>query len=504
MTEEKQVYDLKALFEAVQLKKVLQDGKTFADSIPKFSLAEIEKRYNNEKKFSGFRLDAFIKKNFNEPINLQTNFKSDTTKPVEEHIKKLWDVLTRTPNSGNAGSLLNLPYSYIVPGGRFREIYYWDSYFTMLGLWQHGRMNMIENMVENFAYLLRVYGHIPNGNRAYYLSRSQPPYFALMVELLATAKNDDSVYTKYLDVLQKEYDFWQLGAAGKGEANLHTVRLADGEILHRYFDESATARQESYAEDLKISKQSAQPAADLFTNIRAGAESGWDFSSRWFADQQNISTIETVNIIPVDLNCLMYKLEMVLSKAYAIAGDVEKSNAIKTSASKRWQTILQYCWNDELGFFTDYNWVNKSISNHISAAGLMPLFVAEADDHFIKQHLKEIVNLVNESLLQPGGIVTTPITSGQQWDAPNGWAPLQWIVVKGLEKFGEKELAKIIALRWTALNDKVFEATGKMMEKYDVKDIGKLAGGGEYESQDGFGWTNGVYLALKDFLVNNQ
>src|ERR1700712_1652615 len=215
MTEEKQVYDLKALFEAVQLKKVLQDGKTFPDSIPKFSLAEIEKRYNNEKKFSGFRLNAFIKKNFNEPINLQTNYKSDTTKSVEEHIKQLWDVLTRTPNSGNAGSLLNLPYSYIVPGGRFREIYYWDSYFTMLGLLQHGRVAMIENMVENFAYLIRVYGHIPNGNRDYYLSRSQPPYFALMVELLATAKNDEAVYTKYIDALQKEYDFWQLGATGK-------------------------------------------------------------------------------------------------------------------------------------------------------------------------------------------------------------------------------------------------------------------------------------------------
>ena len=196
----------------------------------------------------------------------------------------------------------------------------------------------------------------------------------------------------------------------------------------------------------------------------------------------------------------MYKLEMVLSKANLLAGNDEKSNFFKTSASKRWHAILAYCWNDELGFFTDYNWVNKSVVNHISAAGLMPLFVAEADDNFIQQHLKEIVDVVNESLLKPGGIVTTPITSGQQWDAPNGWAPLQWIAVKGMEKFGEKELAKTIAISWTSLNDKVFQATGKMMEKYDVMDIGKLAGGGEYESQDGFGWTNGVALALHGWL----
>ena len=185
----------------------------------------------------------------------------------------------------------------------------------MLGLHLHGQVKMIENMVDNFAYLIQNVGHIPNGNRTYYLSRSQPPYFALMVELLANSKNDVNIYVKYLPALQKEYDFWQLGSKDNTGANLRTVKLEGGEILNRYFDESPTPRPESYSEDVHSSEKSKQPPEEYFTNIRAAAESGWDFSSRWFADHRNLSTIETTRIIPVDLNCLMYKLEKVLAKA---------------------------------------------------------------------------------------------------------------------------------------------------------------------------------------------
>ncbi len=504
MTEEKQVYDLKELFEAVQLKNILHDGKTFPDCIPKFSLNEIEQKYLIEKDLPAFELKLFVENNFAYPVTPQEQFTSDTNRPIEEHIELLWGILTRHPDKAEkAGSLINLPFPYIVPGGRFREIYYWDSYFTMLGLLEHGHVEMIENMVNNFAYLIHKVGHIPNGNRTYYLTRSQPPYFAMMVELLAKAKNDESVYITYLDALQKEYDFWQLGENEIAIANHHTIKMADGAILNRYFDESATPRQESYAEDFHLSQSVNQSPENLCTNIRAGAESGWDFSSRWFADFQHIETIETTNIIPVDLNCLVYKLENVLAKAYELTGEIDKSKALKTSAGKRWKAILKYCWNDAIGFFTDYNWQKKSIINNISAAGLMPLFIGNEQDEFIYSKIKTITQTTKDKLLKGGGIVTTPITSGQQWDAPNGWAPLQWIAAKGLNNFGEKELAKTIAQRWVSLNEKVYANTGKMMEKYDVVDLGKLAGGGEYESQDGFGWSNGVYLAMKSFLKDN-
>ena len=196
----------------------------------------------------------------------------------------------------------------------------------------------------------------------------------------------------------------------------------------------------------------------------------------------------------------MYKLEKVLAKAYSLHGRMNESKMFEMNAERRFEAIIKYCWNEKQSFFTDYNWVKGTVIDHISAAGLTPLFIAEKDNHFIKSKADQIANTVSKYLLQPGGLVTTTIPSGQQWDWPNGWAPLQWIAVKGLEKFGRGNISKTIAQNWVSLNEKVFAATGKMMEKYDVVDTTKLAGGGEYESQEGFGWTNGVYLALKNYL----
>jgi alpha,alpha-trehalase len=499
MRIEKQVYDLKGLFEEVQLKDILKDGKTFTDSTPKFPLDEIENKYLAKKDLTGFDLRLFIENNFDLPAVSEVEYKSDTTLNIEDHIKLLWGFLTRETGE-SAGSLINLPFPYIVPGGRFREFFYWDSYFIMLGLQLHGHVEMVENMVNNFTSLIQNFGHIPNGNRTYFLSRSQPPFFALMVELLANAKNDDSIYVKYLPTLREEYDFWQLGANDNVAASLRTVMLEGGEILNRYFDEDPTPRPEGYAVDIHVSKTSGQPSGQLFTNIRAGCESGWDFSSRWFGDHLTLATIETTDIIPVDLNCLMCKLEKVLAKAYLLDGKINESQRLETIAGKRIEAIIKYCWNEKLLFFTDYNWEKKAISDHISAAGLMPLFIVEENNHFIKEKAGQIANTVTKNLLQPGGLVTTTIASGQQWDWPNGWAPLQWVAVKGLQKFGQENLAGTIAQNWVSLNEKVYAATGKIMEKYDVVDTTKLAGGGEYESQDGFGWTNGVYLALKNYL----
>jgi alpha,alpha-trehalase len=493
------LFDCHPLFEDVQMNHVFEDGKTFVDSVPRTDVRVILQQYLEQKDLHLFNLKEFVLTHFDLPQEFASNFKTDVHQSLDRHIRQLWSVLTRQPD-GQKGSLIALPHSFIVPGGRFREIYYWDSYFTMLGLHLHGHVDMIENMVNNFTYLIQNFGHIPNGNRTYYLSRSQPPYFALMVELLANSKNDDRIYVKYLPALQQEYDFWQLGAKDNMEAKLRTVKLEGGEILNRYFDESPTPRPESYFEDMHFSKKNEQTSEEFFTNIRAAAESGWDFSTRWFADHLNMATIETVNIIPVDLNCLLYKLEKILAKAYSLDGKINEAQGMETDAAKRLGAILKYCWNEKYSFFTDYNWAKKSICDQITAAGLTPLFVAAEDNPIIKSKVDQIATTVKEYLLQPGGLVTTTISSGQQWDWPNGWAPLQWIAVKGLQNFGKEKEAQTIAQNWVSLNEKVFNATGKMMEKYDVVDTTKLAGGGEYESQEGFGWTNGVYLALKNYL----
>ena len=493
------LFDCHPLFEDVQLSDVLDDNKTFVDCSPKESLDHILQQYLEQKDLPHFNLREFVLAHFDLPQEAASDFESDVRQSADQHIRKLWPVLTRQSEKQNS-SLIALPHAFIVPGGRFREIYYWDSYFTMLGLHLHGHVDMIENMVDNFAYLIRLFGHIPNGNRTYYISRSQPPFFALMVELLASSKSDDDIYLKYLPALQEEYDFWQAGAGENAGADLRTVTLEDGVILNRYFDESRTPRPESYAIDVHFSKKSGQAPEEFFTNIRAAAESGWDFSTRWFADHKNITTIETINIIPVDLNALVYKLEKVLAKAYGLDGKADESKRFEAKSEARLAAIIKYCWNEKQLFFTDYNWTKKSLVDQLTAAGLVPLFIVENNNSFIKSKADHIAGTVTKHLLQPGGLATTTIASGQQWDWPNGWAPLQWMAVKGLQKFGKENMARTIAQNWVSLNEKVFVATGKMMEKYDVVDTTKLAGGGEYESQEGFGWTNGVYLALKNLL----
>ena len=179
-------------------------------------------------------------------------------------------------------SLLPLPYPYIVPGGRFNEIYYWDSYFTQLGLQQSGRVDMIENMIKNFAHLIETVGYIPNGNRSYFIGRSQPPFFSLMVRLLAQEKSDE-ILVDYFPSLEKEYLFWTAGNNNLSRNNTlskHSVFTPTG-VLHRYFDEHNSPRAEMYQTDVEEAKASVQNPEKLFGHLRAACESGWDFSSRW-------------------------------------------------------------------------------------------------------------------------------------------------------------------------------------------------------------------------------
>ena len=245
------------LFRDVQMNKVFPDGKTFVDCIPKKDPKAILSDYkklkaNPEVKFS---LQKFVEDNFTIPSAPQAkNIQQE--KDVTVHIKNLWSVLKREPDTKvNGSSLLPLPNSYIVPGGRFREVYYWDSYFTMLGLKESGETVMIENMIRNFAYLINTYGHIPNGNRTYYLSRSQPPFFPLMVQLLAEIKGSQ-VYAEYLPAMEKEYQYFMSGAdkVKIGEPIKYVVRMPDGSIMNRYWDESTSPRQESYREDVETAE----------------------------------------------------------------------------------------------------------------------------------------------------------------------------------------------------------------------------------------------------------
>ena len=245
------------LFENVQMQEIFADQKTFVDCIPIRRPSEIMADYHRLVKEPNFDLRAFVAANFTRPQDPDD---------IATHIKRLWRVLRRDPAKPVEGSsLLALPYPYIVPGGRFDEIYYWDSYFTMLGLQESDESEMIENMIRNFSSLITRYGFIPNGNRSYYLSRSQPPFFSLMVELLAEVKGN-AVYEEYLPALEKEYNYW-MDVTGPTK---HVVTMPDGSVLNRYYDQLDTPRPESYRQDVETSKASKEDPKELFRNPSLG------------------------------------------------------------------------------------------------------------------------------------------------------------------------------------------------------------------------------------------
>ncbi|MBI1344430.1 MAG: alpha,alpha-trehalase TreF [Terrimonas sp.] len=482
-----------SLFTDVQLSRIFPDGKTFVDCIPKISPEKINQKYIQEKKKEQFDLSAFVKTYFDLPSVFGDGFKTLPGKPVAQHVEDLWDILTRKPDPQDNSTLISLPYPYIVPGGRFGEIYYWDSYFTMLGLAVSGRWEMIEHMVNNFSFLIDTVGYIPNGNRTYYIGRSQPPFFSLMVKLLA-ARSGGDVLVHYIPQLKKEHAFWMNDNAKPTDEIFpgnHLVQMPGGEWLNRYWDEHNTPRPESYREDIELADE-AKNSEDIFRNLRAGAESGWDFSSRWFRDPQSFATIHTTDIIPVDLNCLLYHLELVIAEGSELAGDSTTAANFRTFADKRKSAIDNYCWHEGLQCYTDFDITTGRQTEAITLAACFPLFFQIADE----KKAAAVKSILEKKLLFDGGLVTTIQTTGQQWDAPNGWAPLQWIAIRGLEHYGYHELAALVARRWIQLNDEVFQRTGKLMEKYNVVDTHLEAGGGEYQGQDGFGWTNGVLLAL--------
>ncbi len=479
------------VFKAVQMSSFFPDSKTFTDYIPKTDIGIIEVKFLAQRNEPDFNLAQFVAENFDKNPFESLEYHSDTTKAISEHLDGLWEILTREPADAQ-GSLIALPHPYIVPGGRFQEIYYWDSYFSILGLQTSRRVDLIENIVNNFAHLIDQIGYIPNGNRAYFLGRSQPPFFSLMVEVLREEKGDE-ILTKYLPVLEKEYQFWMSGKdelSTQNQANNRVVLLEDGVVLNRFWDEYDTPRPESYREDVELAESLSEHSEGFYRHIRAAAESGWDFSSRWFKDCQNMNTIHTTEILPVDLNCLLLNLEKTLSKAHSLSGNEEESQEYTILASQRESAISTYFYNAEKGFYFDYDFVAQSQKDCYSLAAVFPLFFKVAK----QADAETVANVLKTDFLQDGGVITTLNKTGQQWDSPNGWAPLQYMTYKGLVQYGFMDLANEVKNRWMKTNEKVYQQTGKMTEKYNVKTPDILAGGGEYPNQDGFGWTNGVYL----------
>ncbi|MBM3209790.1 alpha,alpha-trehalase TreF [Candidatus Saccharibacteria bacterium] len=489
------------LFSQVQARRVYDDGKTFVDLVPKKRVRQIVKEYNLVKQDPNFDLGDFVSRHFYEfaPHKENEGFIMSPAQNPREHVRQLWMQLERR-NRKDRGSLVAVPHEYVVPGGRFSEQFYWDSYFIMLGLAADGYWHMIDGMVRNYAYMIRKFGFIPTANRTYFLSRSQPPFFSHMVKLLGTHRGSKRTMVEYLPAMLSEYRFWMRGSRTLTDsvsmpARDRVVRMPNGAILNRYYDNKTTPRPESQLEDIETAERARNANKQkIFLDLRAAAESGWDFSSRWFKNAQSIESIYTTDIVPVDLNCLLYELEKTIGDTYAIMKQSMLAKKFHKFAERRAEAIRTYCWDENERFFMDYDFREGRSTAHVTLAGVFPLYSGVASS----EQARLVAERLERDFLKPGGLVMTLIDNGQQWDAPNGWAPLQWVAIVGLRNYGYHELAEEIKQRWIKTTEYVFSTRHKMIEKYDVVDESRVGGGGEYPLQDGFGWTNGVYAALKD------
>ncbi len=494
------------------------DGKPLIDSEPRQELDYIAAKYSQDSQQPNFDWEAFYNTHFDCPDMPAHGLKAAPGRTAEQHIEAMWPMLTRYAPKDEY-TLLHLPNKTIVPGERFSESYYWDSYFTMLGLAKAGKWNLVKGMVDNCAYQIDRFGYVPNGNRQYYLGRSQPPVFSHMVRLLAehnaalvgeqqqdSAVGYGATLVAYLPQMMREHQFWMAGrdklVSGLGGSALkRVVLMPDGSFLNRYYDANATPRPESYRKDIMNGQKAglARPERpdEYYRNIRAAAESGWDFSGRWCDDGKNLRTINTTSIVPIDLNSLLYDLEKTIEEALEHAGEPARAGYYHREAARRAAAINKYQWDERQGFYFDYHLQRQEHTNYPTIAAAFPLhsYDAKAGRGIanLDQARRVAKNLERDFLLD-NGFATSLHETEEQWDGDILWAPAQRIACEGLRKYGYSGLADRGRKGWTERNLVIFEQTRQFFEKIPGSKQLAAANKGEYQVQTGFGWTNGVLL----------
>ena len=420
--------------------------------------------------------------------------KRDDYRDFCHQLNNCWRLLGRQVDSEVAGhqdrfSLLHLPNPVVVPGGRFREVYYWDSFWIIRGLLACKMVDTARGTIENLVHLVHTIGFVPNGGRVYY-TRSQPPLLAAMVESYVKATEDTAWGRRQLKALELEWSYWQ---------RHHSVKVG-GHTLFRYSCTEGTPRPESYREDWLLAESlEEQEKEDLWRELRSAAESGWDFSSRWFLQGNTLAATSTSNFAPVDLNSFLCKAAGIIGELHKIGGDETEASKWQEKACQLHEAMEELLWSEEDGCWFDLNITTGCKNPCYSASNLTPLWA-------IPKRLpsdrasRGLAYLQGEGALShPGGVPTTLNNSGQQWDFPNVWPPLEHMLIVGLHNSPDpkvQEESLRLARRRVDQCLKVFLDTGHMFEKYNCEDPNKAGGGGEYEVQLGFGWTNGMLLDL--------
>ncbi|OJD29899.1 glycoside hydrolase family 37 protein [Diplodia corticola] len=586
------------LLKAVQLAAPFSDSKTFVDLPTIRPLDEVLAAFDSLSRpiTNDSHLQHFLTTYFGEagseleavpPDDLSVNatFLDSIPDPdLRAFVAKvvdIWPDLTRryvgaANCTGCVDSFIALNRTFVVAGGRFREAYYWDSFWILEGLLRtRGSFTDIAaNIIENFLDLVDTLGFVPNGARVYYLNRSQPPVLALMVKTYIEYTANTTILDRAIPILEKEYDFWTTNRTVEIQKGNQTYRL------NRYAVDNTEPRPESYLEDYRTANNESYysesgiiypgtPLNDsakalLYSNLASGAESGWDYSSRWLRYPEDaaqdvyfpLRSLNVRNVVPVDLNSILYGNEAALAEFHNLTGNATAAALWSDRAAQRSNAMYDLMWNETRYAYFDYNLTSAGQDVYIvSDNGSTPAETSGADapkneqlsftpaQYYpfwtgaappslknnplaVKTAYAHVVQLLRQN---PGGLPATNLVTGEQWDQPNAWPPLQYVLIKGLlnvpPTFGAADAdAEFAWTRDAALDiaqrylDSAFctwratggatpglpkaagagEGDGVMFEKYSDASVDAAGGGGEYEVVEGFGWSNGVLIWAAD------
>jgi alpha,alpha-trehalase len=414
------------------------------------------------------------------------------------------------PAAPPEAGLLYLPYPYVVPGGRFNEMYGWDSYFIQLGLFHDGLLDLAKDMTEDFLYEIRNYGKILNANRTYYMTRSQPPFLTRMIWGVYEKTHDRKWLESTLPAIEQTYRFWtsaphltpETGLSryyDSGEGPAPEVVAAERDengrthydLVREYF---RTHQVPDYDVNQYYDRAHDRLTALFYKGDRSMRESGFDPSNRF-----GPFNIDIIHYNPVCLNSLLYIMENDIAAIQTELGRGGEAQKWKQRASTRAELVNRFMWDERAGLYFDYDFTNRRRRNYPFLTTFYPLWAGIATAPQAAR-VQRNVSLFEKA----GGLETSTNRSGSQWDAPFGWAPLESIAVLGLRRYGFNDDANRISRKFLSLVAGRYRETGTIVEKYDVTvpgaDVGSELRFGYRSNEAGFGWTNAVYLQLLDAL----
>lgn len=475
--------------------KLAEDFKALVDLVPKtISRAQralIERRANEIEKEKGeasavrFRIQNLFSSKMElrpAPRHLvQPRWTLPATsvhRATIDYIERTWEKLARLTPAKTSSSLIPLPFPVMIPGARFQEAYYWDSYFAVHALVGMGRGALVRGQIENFVFMIDNYGLVPNGNRDYYRSRSQPPVLAKMIndylKLTDGAKiseaNREWLANRILPSVIKDYrEFWMNPA----------TRLDPVTGLNRHFDAENVPRPERHAADNEAA------LGKTYRDVRAEAESGKDFTVAFEG--------EATQFAPVLLNSILYRTERDIAEMLRTVGRSNEARYYDQAADRRRDTMNRLMRDPATGIYYDYHLSENRRSPVVTADTFAPLWADLINGKSAELTAKSAL----AKLEKAGGIMSSEAQTGKQWDAPYVWAPHVMFAVEGLRKNGLLEDANRVANNWVATVDRVHARTGVILEKYDaVRADAPIETGDKYVTQQGFLWSNGVYVWL--------